>query len=171
MSTPLTTKDDRYSNPDAPPVSWTDTRAVLESAELFWLSTVRADGRPHVTPLVGVWVDDALHFTTGDAEQKAANLRSNSRVAMTTGCNDWRGGIDVVVEGTAVLATDQAVLERLCEVWTTKWDGDTWGYTARDGRMFHPGGFEVLPYTVVPSKVLAFAKGTFCHTVHRFEAT
>jgi general stress protein 26 len=168
MSTPTTTVDERYSAAGATPVSWSDTCAVLASAELFWLSTVRTNGQPHVTPLVGVWVDDALHFTTGAEEQKAANLRVNSRVALTTGCNDWTGGVDVVVEGRAVLATDQLVLERLCEVWRAKWDGATWEYSARDGHMFHPAGFEVLTYSVVPSKVLAFAKGSFCHTVHRF---
>jgi general stress protein 26 len=169
MNTPTTTKDERYSDPKALPVSWSDTCAVLASAELFWLSTVRASGQPHVTPLVSVWVDDALHFTTGDKEQKAANLRANARVALTTGCNDWRGGIDVVVEGRALLVTDQVVLERLCEAWRLKWDG-SWQYSARDGHMFHSGGFEVLTYSVAPSKVLAFAKGSFCHTVHRFEA-
>jgi general stress protein 26 len=167
MSTPTTTVDERYSEPGAIPVSWGATCAVLESAELFWLSTVRASGQPHVTPLVGVWVDEALHFTTSDAEQKAANLRANPRVVLTTGCNDWRNGVDVVVEGIAVLSTDQLVLERLCEVWRTKWDG-SWQFSARDGHMFHPEGFEVLTYSVVPAKVFAFAKGSFCHTVHRF---
>lgn len=170
MSTPTTTVDERYSEPEAIPVSWSDTCAVLVSAELFWLSTVRTSGQPHVTPLVGVWVDDALHFTTGAEEQKAANLRANPRVALTTGCNDWRGGVDVVVEGRAVLATDQLVLERLCEAWRTKWDG-SWQFSARDGHMFHPEGVEVLAYSVAPSKVLAFAKGSFSHTVHRFAAT
>ena len=85
MSTPTTTVDERYSAPGATPVSWHDTCSLLASAELFWLSTVRPNGQPHVTPLVGVWVDEALHFTTGDKEQKAMNLRANSRVALTTG--------------------------------------------------------------------------------------
>jgi hypothetical protein len=34
---------------------------------------VRADGRPHVTPLISVLVDGALHFCTGATEQKAKN--------------------------------------------------------------------------------------------------
>ena len=170
MSTPTTTVDERYSAPGATPVSWHDTCSLLTSAELFWLSTVRSNGQPHVTPLVGVWVDEALHFTTGDKEQKAMNLRANSRVALTTGCNDWTGGVDVVVEGVASLASDQLTLERLCDAWRTKWDG-SWEFSARDGHMFHPGGFEVLAYTVVPSKVLAFAKSPFSHTVHDFAST
>jgi predicted pyridoxine 5'-phosphate oxidase superfamily flavin-nucleotide-binding protein len=52
MSTPATTTLDKpYSNPSATAVQWEETRRVLETAELFWVSTVRADGRPHVTPV------------------------------------------------------------------------------------------------------------------------
>jgi predicted pyridoxine 5'-phosphate oxidase superfamily flavin-nucleotide-binding protein len=53
VSAPVTTLDQRYSAPGAVATGWDETRRVLETAELFWISTVRADGRPHVTPLVG----------------------------------------------------------------------------------------------------------------------
>ena len=49
-----------------------------------WVTTVRPDGRPHVTPLVAVWLDDALYFCTGDDERKARNLRENRSCVMTT---------------------------------------------------------------------------------------
>ena len=52
MNTPVTRLDRRYSQPDAVAAEWEETRRALESAELFWISTVRADGRPHVTPVV-----------------------------------------------------------------------------------------------------------------------
>ena len=64
----------------------------MQTAELFWISTVRPDGRPHVTPLVAVWVDRAIHFHTGAEEQKFANLRTNPHVVLTTGCNQWDRG-------------------------------------------------------------------------------
>ena len=51
MTEPITTLDQRYSEPDGVVTEWSETRRVLETAELFWLSTVRADGRPHVTPV------------------------------------------------------------------------------------------------------------------------
>jgi hypothetical protein len=44
MNTPVTKLDPRYSQPDAVAAGWEETRRVLESAELFWISTVRADG-------------------------------------------------------------------------------------------------------------------------------
>jgi Pyridoxamine 5'-phosphate oxidase len=65
MTTPATTLDQRYSDPESAATSWEETCRALEGAELFWITTVRADGRPHVTPLVAVWLDGALHFCTG----------------------------------------------------------------------------------------------------------
>jgi hypothetical protein len=45
---PVTKIDLRFSDPNAVATGWDETRRVLETAELFWISTVRADGRPHV---------------------------------------------------------------------------------------------------------------------------
>ena len=36
------------------PGTTTDVLDVLEAAELFWISTVRGDGQPHVSPLPAV---------------------------------------------------------------------------------------------------------------------
>jgi nitroimidazol reductase NimA-like FMN-containing flavoprotein (pyridoxamine 5'-phosphate oxidase superfamily) len=172
MTTPVTTLDERFSDPQATPTGWDDTRRVLETAQLFWVSTVRADGRPHVTPVVAVWFEAALHFCTGEAEQKAVNLRSNPHVVLTTGCNDWDSGVDVVVEGDAIRVTDDTMLNRLSEAWARRWDG-RWQYLVRDGCFFHHDEDEVLSegvhvFAVRPTQILAFAKGTFSHTRHRF---
>jgi len=51
---PTTEVDKRFSSEGAAPVPWDDARQHLEAAEIFWLSTVRPDGRPHVTPLLAV---------------------------------------------------------------------------------------------------------------------
>ena len=102
MTTPVTTIDQRFSAPDAVAVSWDETRTALEQAELFWITTVRADGRPHATPLVAVWADGALHFHTGPEEQKALNLRANPHVLLITGCNQWNTGLDVIVPTTVL---------------------------------------------------------------------
>src|SRR5579863_8227014 len=122
MRDPVTTVDERFSDRGATPTPWADTRTVLESSELFWVTTVRSDGRPHVTPLVAVWSDDAMYFSVGADEQKAANLRSNQNVVLSTGRNSWDQGLDVIVEGRAerVTATDE--LTRANEAWTHKWD-------------------------------------------------
>ena len=166
MPEPVTTLDRRFSDPNATPADWEETRRALETAELFWITTVRADGRPHLTPLVAVWLDDALYFCTGPEEQKALNVRGNRHVILATGCNTWDRGVDVVVEGEAGRVTDDALLGRLAQAWTTKWDG-SWQYEVRDGAFHHDSG-AALVFVVKPAKVLAFAKGTFGQTRHVF---
>ena len=167
MSRPVTKLDKRFSDSDAVATEWEETRRELENAELFWISTVRANGRPHVTPLVAVWLGDAIYFTTGPDEQKAVNLKTNANVILTTGCNQWERGLDIVVEGEAVQVTDGDLLEGLAEAWKTKWDGQ-WQYEVRAGRFEHKGGGAALVFSVAPTKIFAFAKGTFGQTRHRF---
>jgi general stress protein 26 len=99
MPAPVTTLS-RFSDPAAAATSWDQTRRALEEAELSWVSTVRADGQPHLTPVVAVWAEEAVWFSTGHAEQKAVNMRTNPHVVVTTGCNRWDRGLDVVVEGS-----------------------------------------------------------------------
>jgi predicted pyridoxine 5'-phosphate oxidase superfamily flavin-nucleotide-binding protein len=122
MNEPVTTIEQRYSEPNAVATPWEETRRVLEAAELFWLSTVRDDGRPHATPLVAVWLDGAIHFSAGAEEQKSVNRRGNSHVLLTTNCT-WNEGLAIVVEGDAVQVSDDEMLKRLASAWTAKWDG------------------------------------------------
>jgi len=167
MTEPVAEIDTRFSEPGAAAAGWPQTRRVLETAELFWICTVRADGRPHVSPVVAVWLDGAIHFCTGSAEQKAVNLRGNPHVILATGCSNWDHGLDVVVEGDAVQVTGNDLLGRLAAAWAAKWDG-RWRYQVRDGAFHHEGGGAALVFSVRPAKILGFGKGTFSHTRHRF---
>jgi general stress protein 26 len=169
MSTPVTTLDPRFSDENSVATGWDETRRILEAAQVWWVTTVRSDGRPHTTPLVAVWTDKALHFCTGDVEQKAVNLRGNSHVTLTTGCNDWDSGVDVVVEGDAVMVTDEHVLRDLADAWTRRWDG-RWQFQVQEGGYKHPHAESlVLVFKVAPTRILAFAKGNpFSYTKHSF---
>jgi general stress protein 26 len=160
-------QDLRFGDPDAPATPWADVRRVLETAELFWISTVRSDGRPHVTPLPAVWHDGRLHFCTGPAEQKAVNLARNPHVALTTGTNRWKEGLDVVVEGEAAQVTDDSRLRTLADLWRGKYHGD-WDFGVEQGLFRHGDGGTEAVFEVLPAKVLAFAKGRFAQTRYRF---
>ena len=110
---PITELDARFSDPAAVATPWPDARRVIDKAELFWISTVRADGRPHVTPLPAVWQDGALHFCTGAEEQKAVNLARNAHCTLTTGRTHGGGSLRVFDDGAD--GGGQALLER-CRV-------------------------------------------------------
>lgn len=146
--------DTRFSDPAAAPTPWEDVVVALERAELYWLSTVRRDGRPHVTPLVGVWHEGAMHFGTGLAEQKARNLESNAQVALTTGTNTWAEGLDVVVEGIATRVRDG--LRAVADAFEAKY-GEVWHFDVGEDVFVHQGG-EAAVFRIEAAKTLAFAK-------------
>ncbi|REE97291.1 pyridoxamine 5'-phosphate oxidase family protein [Thermomonospora umbrina] len=163
---PETRLDDRFSSENAAATEWGVGRAVLEKAELYWLTTVRADGRPHVTPLLAVWMDGAMHFTTGPTEQKARNLIGNPQVVLTTGRN-VQEGLDVIVEGVAVRLNDEERLRRLSDAVVDKY-GPEWRFTVRDGTFHHEGG-EAWVFEVEPVTAFGFGKGeVFSQTRWRF---
>src|SRR5262245_23779548 len=110
MGMAITGKLDTRFSEASEPVSWQQVTEALTAAERDWLTTVRRDGRPHITPLIGVWVDDSFVFCTGPEEQKAQNLAASNSVAVTTGVNTWNDGLDVVVEGDAERVTGREVL-------------------------------------------------------------
>ncbi|MVO83964.1 pyridoxamine 5'-phosphate oxidase family protein [Streptomyces sp. p1417] len=164
---PRTEIDARYSTEGAAAIPWDRVVDVLAAAELFWISTVRPDARPHVTPLPAVWRDGALHFATGPDERKARNLRANPEVVLTTGTNLWDKGFDLVVEGTAVRVTDEDRLRALATAWEDKY-GSFWHYDVRDG-CFHHGAGHAHVFAVAPRTAFGFGKGEpFSQTRYRF---
>jgi nitroimidazol reductase NimA-like FMN-containing flavoprotein (pyridoxamine 5'-phosphate oxidase superfamily) len=167
--------DPRYGDAPATPPPWEVIERLLMDAQLYWIITVRADGRPHAVPLVGVWQDGAFAFCTGSQEQKQRNLDANPHVAVTTGttgANGWDSGKDVVVEGTTVRVTDAQTLQRLAAAWFAKY-GDDWKFEVRDEEFVElsdsggstEGGAWV--YRVYPAKVIAFGDA-HGQTTYRF---
>ena len=159
-----------FSSPDAIATAWARGRGDLERAEIYWLSTVRPDGRPHVTPLLGVWLEGALYFCTGPDERKAKNLAENPHCILTTGCNRIEG-LDLVLEGRAVPVGDPVERRRVADTFESKYGahfapGGTWdglGDAIRQG--------EARSFRVAPSITFGFGKGApFSQTRWDFSA-
>jgi len=170
---PVAELDTRFSSDGAKPTPWAEAQASLEEAHVFWISTVRPDGRPHVTPLISVWLDGALHFCTGPEERKAKNLSGNPRCILTTGCNEEEG-LDVVVEGEAVRVTDDARLRRIADAYVAKY-GEDWRFEVREEAFAHigpPEGSIALVFELAAAQALGFRKGEeFSQTRWRFQPT
>lgn len=77
------------------PWSWAVAR--LAASHDYWVATVWPDGRPHVMPVWGVWLDGALWFSSGGRSRKTSNLSADPRCVVTTD----RAREPVVVDGTA----------------------------------------------------------------------
>jgi uncharacterized pyridoxamine 5'-phosphate oxidase family protein len=163
---PVAEMAQQFSSDDASPTPWAEARGRLEKAEIYWLATVRPDGRPHVTPLIAVWLDDALYFCTGESERKAKNLAVNPHCVITTGCNAINEGLDLVVEGDAVMVRDEVTLQRLADGYLSKYG---WRFAVRDGRFHGDEGNIAQVYEVRPTTAFGFGKGeSYSQTRWRF---
>lgn len=63
-----------YLAADVRSTSWAEARRRLAEADTYWLATVRSNGRPHLVPVLAVWLDDALHLVASRTSRKAKNL-------------------------------------------------------------------------------------------------
>jgi hypothetical protein len=98
---------------------WAGVEECLSSTRNYWVATVRADGRPHVTPVWGLWVNGAFYFGAGPGTRKARNLVENPNVVVhLESANDV-----VIVEGVAEVVTDPSphLVERLFAASTAKY--------------------------------------------------
>ncbi|HEX3979718.1 MAG TPA: pyridoxamine 5'-phosphate oxidase family protein [Acidimicrobiales bacterium] len=158
-SNPTTELCAAFSSPDAGAVPWSDALRSLAEAEIFWLSTVRPDNRPHVTPLLGVWTDSSFYFCTGAQERKARNLAVNASCTVTTGRNTL-DGLDIVVEGESRIVEDRAERHATAGAFERKYRSH---FTSPEGTWAGLGesmrGGHVLVYRMVPSVVFGFAMG------------
>lgn len=145
---PITDLDPRFSSPGAEALPWTEGIRQLRNAEVLWISTVTPEGRPHVVPLIAVWLDDALYFSTSVDERKAKNLRSNRHVTIATGTGVLTEGLDIVVEGEATVVRDAARIRRLAKAYVAKY-GQGWRLPGMEG---------VLTFEVAPSKAFGFGR-------------
>jgi hypothetical protein len=166
-NSPQTDLDGRFSSPAAAATPWADAVAALEKAEIFWLTTVRPDSRPHVTPLLAVWMDDALYFCSGETEQKTKNLARNAHCILTTSSGAAaNSGFDIVIEGDALPTTDESKLRRLADRYKQKFG---WTFTVRDGVLVNDQDGPTVVYEVRPQKAFGFGRGeTFTQTRWRF---
>ena len=81
---------------------WSHVEERLSGAHNYRVATTRPDGRPHVTPVWGLWVDGTFYFGGTPRSSKARNLADNPNVAV-----HLEGGEDVVIlEGKAEVVTD-----------------------------------------------------------------
>jgi len=81
-------------------LAWADVEARLAESAQYWMATTRPDGRPHVVPRWGVWLDGGLYYDGAPTTVHVQNLRANP--ACTLHLEDgWKA---VMVEGTSAPA-------------------------------------------------------------------
>jgi nitroimidazol reductase NimA-like FMN-containing flavoprotein (pyridoxamine 5'-phosphate oxidase superfamily) len=106
-------------------VPWSWVARKMNRCRTFWLATIHAgshsgQGRTHVMPVWGVWLDDAFFFSTGRNSRKGQNLSANPACTIT---ND-DGEEAVVVEGLAKEVKEAGALQRVAAAYKKKYKID-----------------------------------------------
>ena len=123
---------DIYGNPAIP---WSRALAALEAPptkpgeagapNTYWLATSRPDQRPHVAGVGALWDDGNFYFVSGPGTRKSRNLAKNPSCVISV----ILSGLDLVVEGTARLVTDEPTLQRLVK----RYNAEGWPASVKDG--------------------------------------
>lgn len=96
--------------------AWAEERLV--ASRNYWVATARANGRPHLMPVWGVWHGAALWFSTGADSVKARNLAANPLCSIST----ERADEAVIAEGAVALVTDPAALSTVYAAYRAKYE-------------------------------------------------
>ncbi|MEE3851082.1 pyridoxamine 5'-phosphate oxidase family protein [Gordonia sp. LSe1-13] len=161
-----------FTPSDATPMStdestvkpWRDARRCLETAPKIWLSTARSDGRPHVMPVMAVWVRDAPYLTTRPTSRKGRNLIADPRCVITVSCDD----LDLVVEGIARHTTDDDEIRSVSSAFLSKY---AWEFTVGDGVVRDdglPGAPEYFFFSITPTRAFGYGADGLTATRWRF---
>jgi hypothetical protein len=143
---------------DADPAPWSLAEERLTNSErerTYWLASVRPDGSPHVMPLIGAWMEGAVHFLSGEKTRKARNLANEPRCVLAVRSSALPS-LDLIIEGSAERISDGATLRRVVDHFSIAL---TWpDLELRDGLVFGPNAptagpppyavFRVRPTTV-----------------------
>lgn len=81
-------------------LAWEAVEERLRAAPQYWMATTRTDGRPHVVPRWGVWVDGGLFYDGAPTTVHAQNLVANPACSLHLE-DGWHA---VVVEGRSAPA-------------------------------------------------------------------
>jgi general stress protein 26 len=98
-------------------LEWSWAAERLMAARNYWVASVRADGRPHVMPVWGMWDDSTLWFSSSAGSRKTKNLFADPHCVVTT----EEASDPVIIEGTARAVTEPAVLQRVTDLMNEKY--------------------------------------------------
>lgn len=105
-------------------------RAGVADAACAWLTTLRQDGSPHVTPVWFLLDEDTFWVASSTVNVKVRNMVQDPRVALAV---DGTGARPVVAQGHAHVHHDVRAYPSLLARFAEKYDGWDAADEAQDG--------------------------------------
>jgi nitroimidazol reductase NimA-like FMN-containing flavoprotein (pyridoxamine 5'-phosphate oxidase superfamily) len=108
---------------------WSWALDHFSKAHNYLLATTRPDGRPHVMPVWGVWLDDAFYFSSGGQSRKSRNLAMNSNCVV---CSE-RLEEAIILEGVARKLSESSPMRKFIAAYKKKYD---WELDGSEGPVY-----------------------------------
>ncbi|RIK44191.1 MAG: pyridoxamine 5'-phosphate oxidase [Chloroflexi bacterium] len=98
---------------------WEYVEERMRTAVNYWIGTVRPNGRPHVSPIWGIWHDGRFWFDGSPETRRGKNIAQNPHITV----NLEDGTKVVIMEGVVTDLHDLSLefRETLSEIYTTKY--------------------------------------------------
>ena len=128
-------------------LTWEWAEEHLTKAPNYWFATTYPDGRPHTSPVWGVWMDGILYFDGSPETRRMKNIAARPEVSVHLESGDEV----VILEGTAreVSKPERALTEALSARYTAKYKAHAYAPAADQ---WDQGGL----YAMTPSKALGW---------------
>lgn len=132
---------------------WSHLEERMKQSRNYWIATTRPDGRPHVMPVWGMWVEGRFYFGTDNQSRKARNMAENPAIAV-----HLESGDDVIIlEGTIErLIPEGALREKMNEESLAKYKMP----------LFLPPG--AMMYALKPKVAFAWSESDMHNTATRW---
>jgi len=91
----------------------------MEESLVYWIGTTDAEGRPHATPIWGVWLDGTLYFDGSPRTRRGRNLTHNPAVVVHL--EDGKNAVILQGEAPEIHGVERELAERLSRVYSAKY--------------------------------------------------
>jgi Pyridoxamine 5'-phosphate oxidase len=144
---------------DAAPIDWEEAVRLFAAERWYWVATTGDQGRPHLRPVLAVYLDERIYSTTNPAARKGRNLTRRPSAAFAARAP----AIDIVIEGTVTWIDDRQQLQRVSDAYQDKY---SWPVTVTNDSAFDapyaaptagPPPYRV--YQLTPTVAYAFGTG------------
>jgi hypothetical protein len=136
--------------------AWTDVADRIAASPNYWLATTTDDGRPHLRPVDGVFVDATLAFGGSPATRWVRHLQQRHAVSVSLPDDDHA----IVLEGDVELVTNERlpIADLVSAANATKYP------------QYHTDGAAFLPFWALrPRRVYAWTLTGFPNMATRFD--
>ena len=137
-------------------IEWDWVSNAMEKSRNYWICSTRPDGRPHATPVWGLWINDVFYFGASRSSVKSKNFEHTPQVVVHLESGDDT----VILEGIVTEIQDQSLLKWVFQAYAEK-------YPFNPAEDYDP--IKSVYYRLILKFVFAWQESDFPNTATRWE--